>query len=546
VNKTLALSLWTLVCVAVACEDSSGGGGEEDEGAVERSNVPARGVLISSLEANPGVAIPIVRDGVWLDGTTRNAPIPRYRNTAFRVYLDVDERNWVERELEGRLTVTQADGTETEYSEVATIRTDSALSSLQSNLLFGVLAEDMQPGAMVQVELFETTESPELYADLPEASSPPRALPEPALIGIQNQNLTLRVVMVPVEYEFGGCQSTPDLSDEATLQPYEDALFQNNPVESVEISVHEPLRIDDLDLSTLDGFYSLLPRIQRLRAAETPEDNVYYYGLFDNCGACISSAEDSVFGGCTLGVAPGRAAADRGSRSFRASIGAHELSGQATGPDTFVHEIGHNQGRGHVACPRASASSPDPFYPYEEGKIGVWGFGVRDFEIRNPSSYSDYMSYCGPAWVSDYQWTATFLRIQELSAWESEATEARVVPNRSSVLVGALNPGTGEASWWTEFGSPEDAPADALQAWSLEFGGPDGSPIYAAAEAVPWTDGAWMTVRAPLPSTFSLQGMESRPSDEVLRMELHGPMGNYTIDPKAITRFDASHELRTP
>ena len=116
-------------------------------------------------------------DGAWVDGPQRRAQIPRLRNTAFRVYVDIDENVWVQRPIEARLTVYQADGTEKLYRETADIATDSSTSSLQSNILLGVLAEDMQPGASFQVELYEAGGD---YSMLPAVDAPPTAVPEPA------------------------------------------------------------------------------------------------------------------------------------------------------------------------------------------------------------------------------------------------------------------------------------------------------------------------------------------------------------------------------
>ncbi|MCA9769124.1 MAG: hypothetical protein KC485_09930, partial [Gemmatimonadetes bacterium] len=70
----------------------------------------------------------------------------------------------------------------------------------------------------------------------------------------------------------------------------------------------------------------------------------------------------------------------------------------------MAHEIGHNMGRSHVAC--GGPSNPDPNFPYANGSIGIWGLDVPALSLRNPSTYKDLMSYCGPEWVSDYTWAA--------------------------------------------------------------------------------------------------------------------------------------------
>ncbi len=73
--------------------------------------IPARGgIKIAKVEANPGVAVPIGKDGGEVGGPDRNAFIPRERDSLVRVYVDVPD-DWVERELEARLVLT-VDGVE--------------------------------------------------------------------------------------------------------------------------------------------------------------------------------------------------------------------------------------------------------------------------------------------------------------------------------------------------------------------------------------------------------------------------------------------------
>jgi len=121
------------------------------------------------------------------------------------------------------------------------------------------------------------------------------------------------------------------------------------------------------------------------------------------------------------------------------------------GPGTFTHEVGHLQGRAHVDCPVPS-DGVDPTYPYEDGVIMDWGFGIRDFGLRAPGLNYDYMSYCGPAWVSDWEWNATGERIEELSAMKGGAA-----PSPEGLeLVGVIEP-DGSQMWWTERKMHRDA-----------------------------------------------------------------------------------------
>lgn len=517
-------------------DDPSGDDGDSDtdvdpteadttEGEPEPANVPARNVRISLVEANSGVAVPIARDGAWVDGSGRNAPLPKGRDTAFRIYVDVEDDGWVSREIEARMTVTQLDGRESMYAEKGEISGDSSPTSLQSNILIGVVAEDIQLGADFQIELYEAGGD---YDALPEAATAPLAIDDgPGQIGIEGSEQSMKVVIVPIEYSFGGCQASTDL-DEAALQPYSDAMYQQNPLETLQIEVIDPIQVTDLDLTDSGDFFSLLNRIVQYRSQLGLDPNVYMYGLFDNCGACIGDG-----GGCLLGVAPGTPGATQGEAGQRAAIGVRYLSGSEVGIETFVHEIGHTQGRQHIACPGAQSAGPDPSFPHDDGSIGVWGFGVRDFSIRNASNHKDYMSYCSPTWVSDWQWSATFARIKSLTEWD---TMNVVDPgaSESTQLIGTMNPETGESHWWTEPGYVE--PTDAILAASsvVLLDGTDELHV-AAADVDAWSEGPWVTVRANLPPEATIAKASA--------LELRTPTRTVRVK-KSDVRFELAGSLR--
>jgi len=498
---------------------------EADTTGGEPANVPARNVRISLVEANSGVAVPIARDGAWVDGSGRNAPLPKGRDTAFRIYVDVEEDGWVSRELEARMTVTQLDGRESMYAEKGEISGDSSPTSLQSNILIGVVAEDIQLGADFQIELYEAGGD---YDALPEATTAPLAIDDgPGQIGIEGSEQIMKVVIVPIEYSFGGCQASTDL-DEAALQPYSDAIYQQNALETLQIEMIDPIQVTDLDLTDPGDFFSLLNRIVQYRSQLGLDPNVYMYGLFDNCGACIGDG-----GGCLLGVAPGTPGATQGEAGQRAAIGVRYLSGNEVGIETFVHEIGHTQGRQHIACPGGQSAGPDPSYPHDDGGIGVWGFGVRDFGIRNASNHKDYMSYCSPTWVSDWQWSATFARIKSLTEWDTlDAVDPGM--SESTQLIGTMNPETGESHWWTEPGYVE--PSDAIFAASTVVLLDGANELHvAAADIDAWSEGPWVTVRANLPPESTIAKASA--------VELRTPARTVRVK-KSDVRFELAGSLR--
>ncbi len=398
----------------------------------------ARGLTITRVEANPGVAVPIGLDGDGVGGEGRNAFIVQNRNTLLRIYVDVAD-DWVDREIEARLTLIQEDGTEEEFREVFEITEDTRESGLSSGPYFGIEAESMRPGVKYRVSLWETTWG---YEELAEPDPAP-ILPldgSAAFVGVEDSYLNMRVVLVPVDYSYGNCSAQVD--GEAILPAFDDALYQQNPLGTLDIEVHAPYKVT-YDMGVFNGLNQLVTEMSQLRAAEGADPEVYYYGIFDNCGKCVGGG-GAPNSGCTVGLAANITGGSKSDAWARAAAG--QLNSSAA--STFVHEFGHIQGRRHVYCSGAGAQAAgtDPSYPYEGGKINVWGFGVRDFGLRHPTANSDYMSYCAQTWCSDWQWNATYSRIKTLSSWEGEGAGA--VAEEPGLLIGAIAP-DGSEDWWT-------------------------------------------------------------------------------------------------
>lgn len=72
---------------------------------------------------------------------------------------------------------------------------------------------------------------------------------------------------------------------------------------------------------------------------------------------------------------------------------------------TMAHELGHACGRPHSPC----GTPGDPLYPAYEpydpagtptASIGEYGLDISTGAIMPPNMFKDFMSYCGPRWVS--------------------------------------------------------------------------------------------------------------------------------------------------
>ncbi|CAN5499555.1 hypothetical protein BH10CHL1_BH10CHL1_12990 [soil metagenome] len=79
---------------------------------------------------------------------------------------------------------------------------------------------------------------------------------------------------------------------------------------------------------------------------------------------------------------------------------------------TLAHELGHNLGRAHVDC--GDPDDVDTSYPYPTtqidnvGAANHYGFDIKTRKPIKPDGAKDFMSYCKPAWVSDYGWKKLF------------------------------------------------------------------------------------------------------------------------------------------
>ena len=90
---------------------------------------------------------------------------------------------------------------------------------------------------------------------------------------------------------------------------------------------------------------------------------------------------------------------------------------------TVAHELGHSMSLYHAPC--GVSSVVDRAYPYPDGQTGSWGLDTRSgSDILVPPTWADLMSYCEPAWVSEYNfYLATSHRMKrEASADRSAAS----------------------------------------------------------------------------------------------------------------------------
>jgi hypothetical protein len=413
---------------------------ESDTGPIAESL--AHEIDISLVEINQGIATPIVVAGEWIGPNDRNAQIVGNRDSLLRAYWTITPE-FEPREILARLTLEPPGEDPVIREQPLVIDQESFAGDLSRSFTFDILAADMRSGTNFSISLWEVDPA---FAALPAPELPPISPRDGSIapIGIQPELLTIKVVLVPLVANWPNCSTEVPIDE--VLGRFHDSLLMKNPTQTVELAVREqPVVVDAAPVS----FWTLLPAIQQARVDDGAEPNVYYYGIVDAC-----TYELAGFGGMAWNIVSDEKTAD----FERVAVGLYLANDLEWTTDTFVHEVGHLQGLFHVECPGKDAAGPDASYPYEDGVIGVWGFGIRDFELRSPTAAHDFMSYCYDGnWTSDWTWSKTFNRVRTLTSWDAEDGGGPSQP-QGTLLIGMLGDQGGE-QWWT---IPGEIPATNL------------------------------------------------------------------------------------
>jgi hypothetical protein len=388
---------------------AEGGTGEEDTGPPAIDPVPVQGLRITHINANQGVAVKVA-DGVnWVDGPQRNARMVSDRNTILRVYWELDD-GWVDRDVECRLTLGLPGGEVREkVSVVEDVYRDSNPRFLDSTCFFALVAEEGETaqGVTYQISVWDVQSGGEGLTQHPSVA-PASGMQQ---IGFEGSAMDMKITVVPVTYN----GNTPPVME--NRQALEDGLFQQNPLRNIDLNVRQSVSTGNPSLS------NMLSLRQQLHAQHAAANNNYYFALVD------TGAQSGTIGLAYLGSLYG---AGLWLNSLSMTVG------------TLVHEVGHDQGLGHVACPEVDGMPPYESYPYSEGLIGVTGFGIRNFQLYGPDLNYAYMSYCGQGngqWASDWDWSRNWNRIAEFSGSGFHV-------DKEPVLHGAIDP-DGSEVWWT-------------------------------------------------------------------------------------------------
>jgi hypothetical protein len=349
----------------------------------------AEGVTIDLINIYQGVSRPLMEGG---SAAQSDVAVVANRQALLRVFYTLDA-SYNGQPVTARLTIDEGAPLE----EQVTLSGSSSEGSLGSTINFDVPAAMLTAGSTFRVDLMHPVEQVE--NDNPGARYPSDAEAR-ASLEVRESGI-VRLTLVPVRYDADGSQRLPDTSA-GQVAGYEDAFMRIYPIEGIEVSVRSsPLIWDNGMSSDGGGWESLLDAVAELRNNDGAAFDEYYYGIVEPA----SSLGAYCGGGCVAGLGFVGGPSDDWSHS---AIGIGYSGDASIG--TAVHELGHNHGRQHAPC--GGAGGPDPEYPYPSGTIGVYGYDIGSGQLISPSEAVDLMSYCDPAWISDYNFAAIFERVE--------------------------------------------------------------------------------------------------------------------------------------
>lgn len=353
---------------------------------------PAAQISLDEVAIYQGTKVALLQNGSQVNNP--NAPIVAGRPGLIRVFAQ-PEGGFNQRELVARLTLDPGNGaTPTVLQSQRRVDRGSQEDQLSSTFNFDVPGELMTTELQYSVGIYE-----EGGCGQGAPSSPP-VFPVQGTVsmGVQSSGGPFNVVLVPVRYNADGSGRLPDIS-QAQVDLYHETMYGMLPVESLNVTVRQPLEWNNYIGANGSGWGTLLDEILALRSRDGVGSNVYYYGIFSPA----SSFGNFCGGGCVAGLGPLPTANDTYSRG---SIGLG-FSGRMTA-ETFVHETGHALGRDHAPCGVQGYGG----YPHQGARLGVWGYDLVNQELKNPNDFRDVMSYCEPVWISDHHFSTFFSRIQ--------------------------------------------------------------------------------------------------------------------------------------
>jgi hypothetical protein len=442
------------------------------------------GIFIDRVTVDQAVAVDVFSSKETVSPDDYRTSIVSGRSAYVRALWDVPE-DWTPRPIEARIGVHHADGSIDYATKTLDIDGSSNENWLEGAFAWYLPAEWIEADLGLEFTLYEVDE--DLEPTFPPSAGARAPIAGAIDVGVSAAPRELDVLVVPIEHTYDGgkdCGGPPEI-DEAMRIDLEEHLLSLNPVERVNVTVRDEVLVFD---QPANKFGVILDELSALREKDDAPPWLYYYGLIDLCDW-----------GSDQGYSGQARVPDEITPEFaweRVAVGTIRVSyGGIIG--TFVHEVGHMQGRYHVPCDGEINTEKD--YPHRDALTASMGFDLVKW-VLHPATHKDYMSYCGPEWVSDYGLNRVLPAITTLTEWKLDGVSWDETP---STLVGSVYP-DGVQNWWVVRGHPPLG--DAADA-EFRVRATDGREARAHARVRPHDLGEGLEVVVPLP--FDLERIEA-------------------------------------
>ncbi|MEM7153426.1 MAG: hypothetical protein AAF799_11330 [Myxococcota bacterium] len=475
----------------------------------------AAGITVTRVTANQGVQVDIGRDGFGVGPAERQAPLVAGRRTLVRAFWTLDD-DFEAREIRARLTL-RSPAEEHSLTYTQTIDRDAEDHPEGPYFWWILEPDDVVPGLEYSVELSdaEPSEAP-VDTDTSAARLPVSGV---TAFGVEASPTQLRVVVVPIVHQLGGCAQVPPIGP-SEAEIFSRTLDQLNPVAQLDLQVRDAV-LYEASLGGASDFSDLLTGLSQLRSQDGAAPNVYYYGIVASC--------DGLPGGGIVGQAFNTIPSPLPELGYQRVAVGWWGGNAATTVITMIHELGHTQGLRHVAC-AGTEGAPDPSYPWPGGITNTWGFGIHDESLHAPGTSRDYMTYCAGYWVSGFTWRKTFDVIRTLSGWDGQAPDPGSSPG---MVVHAAIYGDGRSDWWTTSGDLGAAVVDPSLRLRARVDGRDHDvPVLISQRP----HGHTIDIAAALPRGTTLDALALHGLDEVIR----------PVDSAAVRRLDGAADELSP
>lgn len=382
----LAAALMVGGCSSPSTDAAETTRGVGDDGC---SDQLASGVSVQDVDVYQTVQVPVVKAGTFLSVDERDVDIVAGKGGVARIGVDVPS-GWSDQDVSARVVIRAGDDAPvTSYERVTLTGTAGDAPGQTGGFTVDLPAEAVTTDAEVSVQVVNC-------ADTDDGSGADAAdqAPVEGALGARETG-GIKVNLVP----FTVAGFVPDTSD-AVVEGYRNALLAMYPVTDVTITVGEIQ--DGGDEANLGN---LLVDVGRVRDSDNADKDVYYYGMVTGAATRDEYCDDCITGTSESG----------GTSSVGFAIGAS--FGDQKSEDTFTHELGHAHGLDHAPC--GNVDMVDPDFPNEGGLVGVAGFDRRTSEFL-PDTTADFMGYCFPRWMSDYNYQKLLDRVALINGQTSQ------------------------------------------------------------------------------------------------------------------------------